>query len=92
MVLVNISNRDCLPFPGCGGVLTEITGVINSPNSPETYPTNTDCRWVLDLPPGYVIRITWQSFSLEDHHNCEFDYMEIFDNSSVPGQGGRMGR
>ncbi|XP_045117385.1 cubilin-like [Portunus trituberculatus] len=75
----------------CGGVLTGITGVITSPNSPETYPTNTDCRWVLDLPPNYVIQITWQSFSLEHHTDCQYDYIEIFDNSSIAGQSQRMG-
>ncbi|XP_042234787.1 cubilin-like [Homarus americanus] len=75
----------------CGGVLRDIFGLVNSPNSPDTYPSNTDCNWVLDLPPGYVIQITWQSFSLEQHFNCRYDYIEIFDNSSIPGSGGRMG-
>ncbi|XP_071514687.1 cubilin-like [Panulirus ornatus] len=75
----------------CGGVMRDITGLINSPNSPETYPSNTDCTWVLDLPPGYVIQITWHTFALEHHVDCHYDYVEIFDNSSIPGMGGRMG-
>ncbi|KAK3892747.1 hypothetical protein Pcinc_003437 [Petrolisthes cinctipes] len=73
----------------CGAILTAVTGVINSPNSPDTYPANSYCRWVLDLPPGYVIQLTWHSFSLEDHHNCNYDWVEVFDNSTFPGR--RMG-
>lgn len=69
----------------------EITGVINSPNSPENYPSNTDCTWVLDLPPGYVTQLTWHTFILEHHSRCAYDYVEIFDNSTVPGNGGMMG-
>ncbi|RXG73623.1 Cubilin [Armadillidium vulgare] len=76
---------------GCGGIHRTLSGTINSPSSPESYPGNTDCRWVIDLPPQYVIQLTWNSFSLENHFSCRFDYVEIFDNSSVPSLGGRMG-
>ncbi|XP_068206241.1 LOW QUALITY PROTEIN: cubilin-like, partial [Palaemon carinicauda] len=75
----------------CGGVLRATSGHITSPNSPDRYPHNTDCRWVLDLPPGFVIQISWQTFSLESHYNCDYDYVEIFDNSSIAGNGGQMG-
>lgn len=68
-----------------------LSGVINSPNSPERYPGSTDCYWVLDLPEGYVIQLTWSSFSLSGSRSCNDDYVEVFDNSSIPGMGGRMG-
>lgn len=73
----------------CGAILTAVTGVINSPNSPDTYPDNSYCRWVLDLPPGYVIQLTWHSFSLESGYNCQYDWVEVFDNTTFPGR--RMG-
>ncbi|KAK7065275.1 hypothetical protein SK128_012047 [Halocaridina rubra] len=75
----------------CGGVFRELSGHINSPNSPDTYPGNLDCYWVLDLPSGYVIQLTWHTFVLESHYNCAYDYVEIFDNSSIAGNGGQMG-
>ncbi|XP_045623432.1 cubilin [Procambarus clarkii] len=75
----------------CGEVMRALSGVINSPNSPERYPGSTDCYWVLDLPEGYVIQLTWSSFSLSGSRSCNNDYVEVFDNSSIPGMGGRMG-
>lgn len=69
--------------PGCGGVLRNSFGTISSPNSPDRYPGNSDCTWVIEAPPGYVIQLAWQMFVLESHENCQFDYVEIFDNSTT---------
>lgn len=37
----------------CGGVLTEMSGVILSPGFPGNYPGNLDCTWQITLPTGY---------------------------------------
>ncbi|XP_047482510.1 LOW QUALITY PROTEIN: cubilin-like [Penaeus chinensis] len=74
----------------CGGIIRDLSGHINSPNSPDLFPSTTDCRWILDLPPGYGIQITWHTFALGSS-SCESNYVEIFDNSSIPGMGGQMG-
>ncbi|KAG7161827.1 Cubilin-like 2 [Homarus americanus] len=65
----------------CGGVLRDIFGLVNSPNSPDTYPSNTDCNWVLDLPPGYVIQITWHV----NHDGFSFTYHGIDASRSCGG-------
>ncbi|KAF2368216.1 EGF-like domain, partial [Trinorchestia longiramus] len=67
----------------CGGILKGTSGSVSSPNNPGTYPGNSDCTWVIEAPPGHVVQITWQMFALESHANCAYDYVEIFDNSSI---------
>lgn len=42
----------CLSAP-CGGVLSEMSGVILSPGFPGNYPGNLDCTWKITLPTGY---------------------------------------
>ena len=31
---------------------------------------------------GYVIRLTFNSFSLEEATDCIFDYVQVYDNST----------
>uniref|UniRef100_A0AAZ1X1T4 CUB and Sushi multiple domains 1 n=1 Tax=Oreochromis aureus TaxID=47969 RepID=A0AAZ1X1T4_OREAU len=57
----------------CGGVLTEMSGVILSPGFPGNYPGNLDCTWQITLPTGYGAHIQFQNFSSEDNH----DFLEV---------------
>ncbi|XP_070827197.1 CUB and sushi domain-containing protein 1a isoform X2 [Chaetodon trifascialis] len=57
----------------CGGVLSEMSGVILSPGFPGNYPGNLDCTWQISLPTGYGAHIQFQNFSSEDNH----DFLEV---------------
>ncbi|MEQ2258639.1 CUB and sushi domain-containing protein 1, partial [Xenotaenia resolanae] len=57
----------------CGGVLSEMSGVILSPGFPGNYPGNLDCTWQITLPAGYGDHIQFQNFSSEDNH----DFLEV---------------
>ncbi|XP_023188305.1 CUB and sushi domain-containing protein 1 isoform X4 [Xiphophorus maculatus] len=57
----------------CGGVLSEMSGVILSPGFPGNYPGNLDCTWQITLPAGYGAHIQFQNFSSEDNH----DFLEV---------------
>ncbi|CAG05694.1 unnamed protein product [Tetraodon nigroviridis] len=57
----------------CGGVLSEMSGVILSPGFPGNYPGNLDCTWQIRLPTGYGAHIQFQNFSSEDNH----DFLEV---------------
>ncbi|XP_068442403.1 CUB and sushi domain-containing protein 1a isoform X2 [Clinocottus analis] len=57
----------------CGGVLSEMTGVVLSPGFPGNYPGNLDCTWQITLPTGYGAHIQFQNFSSEDNH----DFLEV---------------
>ena len=45
--------------PTCGGVFTELSGDIFSPNYPNNYPTNILCRYNITVPEGYVSNKVW---------------------------------
>jgi hypothetical protein len=75
---------------GCGGILKQQQGTIQSPNYPLYYPADHVCRWVIVGSAGTVVQLTWQSFHLEGS-GCRYDKVVVFDNSSVPEQGGVMG-
>lgn len=77
----------------CGGIFhNETTGIIESPSHPEQYILNTTCRWIIQPMSGFVIRLTFTAFAVEDHWNCMYDYVEIYDNTTVEDEHRRMGR
>ncbi|CAG5854549.1 unnamed protein product [Menidia menidia] len=57
----------------CGGILSELSGVILSPGFPGNYPGNLDCTWQITLPAGHGAHIQFQNFSSEDNH----DFLEV---------------
>ncbi|KAH8420258.1 hypothetical protein KR009_008365, partial [Drosophila setifemur] len=66
--------------PQCGGkVEFDTHGTIASPGSPGNYPKNRDCRWHLVADTAKRIKLTFFSLQLEQHANCNFDYVEIKD-------------
>jgi hypothetical protein len=79
---------------GCGGILKQQQGVIQSPSYPSNYLDNHICQWVIVGSAGTVVQLTWQSFNLEGYaynNNCPFDKVVVFDNSSMPEQGEVIG-
>ncbi|XP_078685526.1 bone morphogenetic protein 1-like [Branchiostoma floridae x Branchiostoma belcheri] len=64
---------------GCGGNLTASSGgPVTSPNYPDNYGNNENCEWLITVPEGSIIRLTFDSF------NTEFsrDYLTIYDGAS----------
>ncbi|KAK2886327.1 cubilin [Channa argus] len=76
---------------GCGGTLTSPSGIITSPGHPTGYPHGANCTWYISVAPGNVIRLSFDSFNLEYHDNCNFDYLEVYDGDSVQN-GTKIGR
>ncbi|XP_029473519.1 CUB domain-containing protein 2 [Rhinatrema bivittatum] len=67
----------------CGGVLTGLSGVITSPDYPENYPNNADCRWIIRVASPSVVKLVFTDFQMENNEECNFDYVAIFDGSGV---------
>ncbi|XP_076437271.1 cubilin-like isoform X2 [Babylonia areolata] len=64
--------------PVCGGILNNAShGAISSPGYPGNYPHSRDCVWVVSVPLGNNIMITFAALALEHHPNCTFDFLEI---------------
>ena len=70
-------------FLGCGQVLTDTIGMIQSPGHPNTYPHGVNCTWRIQVTPGLVVRLTFLTFSLESHVNCRYDAVDIYDGPSI---------
>ncbi|KAL3836256.1 hypothetical protein ACJMK2_021695 [Sinanodonta woodiana] len=68
---------------GCGGTLTGNSGIFTSPGHPNVYPHGVNCSWLITGSPGLVIRLTFNTFSMESHPSCNYDYVEVYDNSTV---------
>ncbi|XP_019619754.1 PREDICTED: seizure 6-like protein [Branchiostoma belcheri] len=65
---------------GCGGNLTAPTGgPVTSPNYPSNYGNNQDCEWLINVPAGSLIRLTFDSFDLEE----DYDFLRIYDGASA---------
>lgn len=65
----------------CGGFYVQQSGVIRSPNYPGNYPRSRECVWVLEAPNRQKVTLIVDTFELESHENCMFDYLEIRYNA-----------
>ncbi|KAF4527383.1 hypothetical protein B566_EDAN015953, partial [Ephemera danica] len=75
----------------CGGILRNNSGIINTALS--TFFTGDDCSWIISAPAGKVIRLNWNSFTIQmSNEQCEFESVTVFDNSSTTPAGLLMGR
>lgn len=73
----------------CGGVFTQSSGKIISPNYPKDYPYDIKCNYTISVP-GQEIKLTFNSFELEGNlllnviisckNICYLYYFHIFKN------------
>jgi len=64
---------------GCGGVVTQPNGTIQSPGFPSSYPPNIECIWKVNFRRGQV-QLTITDLDLDDHQDdvgCDRDYLVI---------------
>lgn len=67
----------------CGGELNlEAGGRIESPNYPLDYLPNKECVWRITVPEEYQVALKFQSFEVENHDNCVYDYVEVRDGDT----------
>ncbi|XP_017774281.1 PREDICTED: tolloid-like protein 1 [Nicrophorus vespilloides] len=68
----------------CRGELDlESGGHLESPNYPEDYQVNKECVWTLTVPENYQVALKFQSFEVENHDNCVYDYVEVRDGLNM---------
>ncbi|ESO84884.1 hypothetical protein LOTGIDRAFT_236092 [Lottia gigantea] len=63
----------------CGGEIVKDTGHLTSPNYPDEYRPNKECEWKITVPEKYSVALKFQSFEIENHDNCVYDYLEVRD-------------
>ncbi|XP_069787318.1 cubilin [Narcine bancroftii] len=58
-------------------------GYIASKNYPNNYPENIDCIWTITVPSGEAVQLDFDnSFFVEPHFECDFDYLELRDGGT----------
>ncbi|XP_056290732.1 cubilin [Pseudoliparis swirei] len=76
---------------GCGDTLSSPSGTITSPGHPTNYPHGAHCTWYITVAPGNLVRLSFDSFNIEYHAECNFDYLELYDNGTAQ-TGTKIGR
>nr|XP_060623258.1 mannan-binding lectin serine protease 1 isoform X2 [Anolis sagrei ordinatus] len=57
--------------------LTDMFGEIQSPNFPDSYPSDADVTWNISVPDGFRIKLYFMHFDLESSYLCEYDYVKV---------------
>ncbi|XP_019353396.2 cubilin [Alligator mississippiensis] len=59
------------------------SGQIASPLWPRSYPHNANYEWKIMVNASQVIRGQVVEMDIEDHHNCNYDKLKIYDGPSI---------
>ncbi|XP_074533809.1 inactive serine protease PAMR1 [Halichoeres trimaculatus] len=70
------SGGDCMK---CGGVIRKRQGHLVL----ESYPNNARCEWTIQVDRPFTIELKFMMLSLEFHHSCRYDYVEVRDGDSI---------
>ncbi|NXF95695.1 TLL1 protein, partial [Eubucco bourcierii] len=57
-------------------------GIITSPNWPDKYPSRKECTWEITATPGQRVKLAFNEFEIEQHQECAYDHLEVFDGES----------
>lgn len=68
--------------PGCGGTYTSLSGEISSPTKDGQYEHNLECEYLIKMSAGSRIAIEFTELDIEDHSDCGFDYLELYEGGS----------
>ncbi|XP_063066835.1 bone morphogenetic protein 1-like isoform X2 [Engraulis encrasicolus] len=66
----------------CGGEIARDSGQIQSPNYPDDYRPHKLCVWRVSVAEGFQVGLSFQSFEIERHDSCAYDYLEVRDGDS----------
>uniref|UniRef100_A0A3Q3BIP0 Membrane frizzled-related protein n=1 Tax=Kryptolebias marmoratus TaxID=37003 RepID=A0A3Q3BIP0_KRYMA len=58
-------------------VMTDSEGSFTSPNHPGSYPPNSMCVWMIQVPPPHLVQIHVTSMAMEGQSLCLFDWLEV---------------
>ncbi|KAF4791170.1 deleted in malignant brain tumors 1 protein [Turdus rufiventris] len=72
----------CTGYFSCGGLLQALSGSIQSPGYPSSYPNNAHCVWRIRLrDPARRIELQFTDVELEGN-SCSYDAIEVYDGGS----------
>ena len=68
MVYLASRNMMGFPFTVCDKV---VSNTLKSPGYPKDYPNNTDCIYLVPIPPDMEMTITFRDFDVELSPSCK---------------------
>ncbi|NXP46656.1 OVCH2 protein, partial [Heliornis fulica] len=72
---------DTLPDSGCESVAVLFEeGVLQSMSYPDCYSNAADCQWIICAPEDHVIKLTYQSFEVEESEDCSYDAVTVYED------------
>lgn len=63
----------------CGGIIRKRQGHLVL----ESYPNNARCEWTIQVDRPFTIDLRFMMMSLEFHHSCRYDFVEVRDGDSI---------
>ncbi|XP_037686895.1 tolloid-like protein 1 isoform X2 [Choloepus didactylus] len=66
----------------CEQKIHSSSGIITSPNWPDKYPSRKECTWEISATPGHRIKLSFSEFEIEQHQECAYDHLEVFDGET----------
>nr|XP_057934572.1 procollagen C-endopeptidase enhancer a isoform X1 [Doryrhamphus excisus] len=78
------------PVFHCGGELEAESGFVGSEGFPSYYKPNSKCTWLITVPEGKVVMLTFRIFDLEADSQCRYDYLDVYNGKSNTVQ--KLGR
>ena len=66
----------------CGGFSDSPNGTFTSPSYPSSYPNYENCIYTISQLDGKFINLTVEEFEIEEHSDCDWDFLEIRDGDS----------
>ncbi|CAG5136887.1 unnamed protein product, partial [Candidula unifasciata] len=67
----------------CNQNISLPNGRITSPGFPGVYPRYANCLVRVTSPENTTLALYFNSFYIEEHSNCNFDFLEIKNSSSI---------
>uniref|UniRef100_A0A8C3C6G7 CUB domain-containing protein n=1 Tax=Cairina moschata TaxID=8855 RepID=A0A8C3C6G7_CAIMO len=55
----------------CGGLISNSSGMLQSPYYPGNYPNNADCVWEIQVENNFRVIL--------QNSRCQYDYVEVYD-------------
>ncbi|XP_032301302.1 deleted in malignant brain tumors 1 protein isoform X2 [Coturnix japonica] len=68
---------DAAPY-FCGGLISNSSGTLQSPNHPGSYPNNADCVWEIQVQNNFRVMLTFRDIEMQSSR-CQYDYIEVYD-------------
>ncbi|KAH6931478.1 hypothetical protein HPB50_024670 [Hyalomma asiaticum] len=75
----------CSASCSCGDRYEDDEGEITSPRFPENYANNLNCSYLIVVPQGSRLELSFDSenFELESHDTCKYDNLTLYEGNST---------